>query len=203
MAMGEAFELVISGVGGQGNVKAAQILGAAAVRAGLRVRVSDVFGIAQRGGPVLSHVRIGAVHGAMVDAHSADAVVGLEPMEALRAAALFLKPGGVAIVGTRPIYPVEVNTGKAEYPPLDEIISAIKTAAGKVIALDATEVASSAGIPMAANVVMIGVLAGSGALPFSHEHIEQSIRGLIPRSVEENIRAFRAGFKIGGSTKKV
>lgn len=199
MDLGKTIEIVISGVGGQGNVKAAQILGAAAVRAGMKVRVSDVFGIAQRGGPVLSHVRIGAAHGTMVDAHSADAVVGLEPMEALRAASSFLKPGGTVIMSTRPIYPVEVNTGKADYPPLSAILDAIKTAAGRVITLDATEVASSAGIPMAANVVMLGVLAGTGMLPFSPDHIRASIRELIPRSVEENMRAFEAGFGIGRS----
>jgi len=76
--------IIISGIGGQGNVRSAQILGAAAVKAGLRARISDVFGIAQRGGPVLSHVRIGSgICGSMVNNHSADIVMGLEPMEAL------------------------------------------------------------------------------------------------------------------------
>lgn len=202
MVMERIMEVVISGVGGQGNVKAAQILGAAAVKAGLKVRVSDVFGIAQRGGPVLSHVRIGAVHGSMVDAHSADVVVGLEPMEALRAVSQFLKPGGIVIMSTRPVYPVEVNTGKADYPPLSSVLDAIGIAAGNVITLDATEIALSSGIPMAANVVMLGVLAGTGVLPFSPEYVEQSIRDLIPRSVEENVRAFRAGLGIGKASKK-
>ncbi|MEN3006504.1 MAG: indolepyruvate oxidoreductase subunit beta [Candidatus Methanosuratincola petrocarbonis] len=201
--MSKTIEIVISGVGGQGNVKGAQILGAAAVKAGLHVRVSDVFGIAQRGGPVLSHVRIGDVHGTMVDMHSADAIVGLEPMEALRAASSFLKPGGTVIMSTRPIYPVEVSTGKADYPPLSAILDAIRIAAGRVITLDATEVASSAGIPMAANVVMLGVLSGTGILPFDPDHIKASIRELIPRSVEENIRAFEEGFKIGESAPVV
>ncbi|RWX73875.1 MAG: hypothetical protein Metus_0654 [Candidatus Methanosuratincola subterraneus] len=202
MVPGKTVELVISGIGGQGNVKAAQILGTAAVRAGLRVRVSDTFGISQRGGPVLSHVRIGAVYGSMVVAHSADAVVGLEPMEALRAASQFLKPGGIVIMSTRPVYPVEVNTGKAEYPPLSAILDALRIAAGRVITLDATEVALSSGIPMAANVVMLGVLAGTGLLPLGPEYVEQSIRELIPRSVEENIRAFRAGLAIGAPSKR-
>jgi len=202
MALNKTIEIVISGVGGQGNVKGAQILGAAAVKAGLHVRVSDVFGIAQRGGPVLSHIRIGDVNGTMVDMHSADAVVGLEPMEALRAASSFLKPGGTVIMSTRPIYPVEVNTGKADYPPLPAILDAIRVAAGRVITLDATEVASCAGIPMAANVVMLGVLAGTGMLPFATDYIKAAIREMIPRSVEENIRAFEEGFSIGKSAPK-
>ncbi|MDI9644012.1 MAG: indolepyruvate ferredoxin oxidoreductase subunit beta [Candidatus Verstraetearchaeota archaeon] len=190
-------EVVISGVGGQGNVKAAQILGAAAVKAGLRVRVSDVFGIAQRGGPVMSHVRIGEVYGSMVSAHSADAVVGMEPMEALRAASAYLKPGGIAIVNTRPVFPVEVNIGKAVYPPIDTILGSIKTAAGRVITVDATEIASLAGIPLAANVVMLGVLAGTGVLPFAPEYIIESIKENIPRSIRENLDAFERGFAIG------
>lgn len=199
--MGEkgTVEIVISGVGGQGNVKAAQVLGAAAVKAGFRVRVSDVFGIAQRGGPVMSHVRIGEVHGCMVREHSADAVVGLEPMETLRAASSFLKPGGTVIVSTRPIFPVEVNTGKASYPPIEAILGTIKSAAGRVVVLDATEVASSAGIPMAANVVMLGALAGTGILPFSPDHMVESIRENIPRALNENLTAFEKGLAIGKS----
>lgn len=190
-------EIVISGVGGQGNVRAAQMLGAAAVKAGFRVRVSDVFGIAQRGGPVLSHVRIGEVYGTMVSAHSADVVIGLEPMEALRAASSYLKPGGVLIVSTRPVYPVEVNTGKANYPPLEEMIKAMRIVAGRIMPLDATEIASSVGMPMAANVVMLGVLGGTGLLPFGPEHLRASIKEHIPRGLDENMLAFEKGLAIG------
>jgi len=193
----KVLEIVISGVGGQGNVRAAQMLGAAAVKAGFKVRVSDVFGIAQRGGPVLSHVRIGEVHGAMVSAHSADIVMGMEPMEALRAVSSFLKVGGTVIIGTRPVYPVEVNTGKASYPALEDVMKAVRMAAGRVIALDPTGVASSVGMPMAANVVMLGVLAGTGMLPFEPDHLRVSIREHIPRGLEENMMAFEKGLAIG------
>ncbi|MBC7120181.1 MAG: indolepyruvate oxidoreductase subunit beta [Candidatus Methanosuratus sp.] len=195
----KSLEIVISGVGGQGNVRGAQMLGAAAVKAGFMVRVSDVFGIAQRGGPVLSHVRIGEVYGTMVSAHSADVVVGLEPMEALRAVSAFLKPGGTVAMSTRPIYPVEVNTGKAAYPKMEAILEAIRVATSRIITLDATEVAQSAGIPMAANVVMLGVIAGTGILPFSADYLREAVREYIPRSIEENMVAFESGLKIGES----
>lgn len=197
MPLKNVLEIVISGVGGQGNVRAAQMLGAAAVRAGLRVRVSDVFGIAQRGGPVLSHVRIGDVHGAMVSAHSADVVLGLEPMEALRAISSFLKPGGTVVMSTRPVYPVEVSTGKASYPALEDVMRTARMVAGRVISLDATAVASSVGMPMAANVVMLGVLAGTGLLPFEEECLRASIREHIPRGIEENMMAFEKGLALG------
>ncbi|MDI9609085.1 MAG: indolepyruvate oxidoreductase subunit beta [Candidatus Verstraetearchaeota archaeon] len=197
MSLQNVLEIVISGVGGQGNVRAAQMLGAAAVKAGYRVRVSDVFGIAQRGGPVLSHVRIGDVHGTMVSAHSADVVMGLEPMEALRAVSSFLKPGGTVLMSTRPVYPVEVSTGKASYPALEDILKAARMVAGRVIALDATELASSVGMPMAANVVMLGVLAGTGLLPFEAEYLRVSIREHVPRGIEENMMAFEKGMSVG------
>lgn len=192
------FNIIISGVGGQGNVKAAQILGAAAIKARYKVRISDVYGIAQRGGPVVSHIRIGEeIYGSLVEEHRADIVLGLEPMETLRAVAKFLKVSGLVIMNTRPIYPVEVNIGKAVYPDVNVILSEISKIAGSVIALDATEVAKDSGLPIASNIVMLGVLAGSGALPFESGLLKEAIKENIPRFLEENLRAFDAGLSIG------
>lgn len=203
MVMEKDLNIIISGVGGQGNVKAAQILGAAAVRAGYSVRVSDVYGIAQRGGPVLSHIRLGKeIYASLVEEHKADVVLGFEPMEALRAVAKFLRVGGLVIVNTRPVYPVEVNIGKAVYPDINEILSLISKVAGSVITLDATQVAKDSGIPIASNIVMLGVLAGSGVLPFSVELLRDAIKENIPRFLEENLKAFDAGFSIGHKTGK-
>lgn len=198
MPVQNELNIIIAGVGGQGNVRGAQILGTAAVRAGYCARVSDVYGIAQRGGPVVSHVRIGKeIYGSMVEEHSADIVLGLEPMEALRAAAKFLRPGGTVVLSTRPIYPVEVNTGKAAYPALEDIMAIICKVSSRIVQLDATKVAEDAGIPIAANIVMLGVLSGLGALPFPEEAIKQSIRENIPRSIEQNLKAFDSGSAIG------
>lgn len=196
--MKKEFNIIISGVGGQGNVKAAQILGAAAIKAGYRVRISDVYGIAQRGGPVVSHIRIGEeIYGSLVDEDNADIVLGLEPMEALRAVAKFLRFGGVVIMNTRPVYPVEVNIGKVPYPNISEIVSVISKVAGSVITLDATEVAKRSGIPIASNIVILGVLAGSGALPLDATLLRDAIKENIPRFIEENLRAFDEGLSIG------
>ena len=199
----EELNIILAGVGGQGNVRGAQILGTAAVKAGYRARVSDVYGIAQRGGPVLSHVRIGReIYGSMVEEHRADVVVGLEPMEALRATSRFLKPGGTVILSTRPIYPVEVNTGKASYPKLGEILAVIGKASKKIVTLDATQVAEEAGIPIAANIVVLGALAGLGILPFSEGVLKEAIKENIPRALEQNLKAFDAGFFIGKAHSK-
>ena len=190
--------IIIAGVGGQGNVRGAQILGMAAVKAGYKARVSDVYGIAQRGGPVLSHVRIGKeIYGSMVEEHRADVIVGLEPMEALRATSRFLKPGGTIILSTRPIYPVEVNTGKASYPKLEDILAVIGKASRKIVTLDATKIAEEAGIPIAANIVVLGVLVGLGILPFSETILREAIKENIPRALEQNLKAFDAGLSIG------
>jgi len=195
---GNELNIIIAGVGGQGNVRGAQILGMAAVKAGYKARVSDVYGIAQRGGPVLSHVRIGKeIYGSMVEEHRADVIVGLEPMEALRATSRFLKPGGTIILSTRPIYPVEVNTGKASYPKLEDILAVIGKASRKIVTLDATKIAEEAGIPIAANIVVLGVLVGLGILPFPEAILRQAIKENIPRALEQNLKAFDTGLSMG------
>jgi len=194
--------IILAGVGGQGNVRGAQILGSAVVKSGLHARVSDVYGIAQRGGPVVSHVRMGEeIHGSMVAEHSADAVIGLEPMETLRAVVRFLRPGGVVIMSTKPVYPVEVNTGKSSYPSLEEITRLVEKVAGRVVKLDATKVAEDSGMPIAANIVVLGVLAGLGVLPFGVDLLRDSVKENIPRAVEQNLRAFDAGVEIGARQK--
>jgi len=203
LKMASETNIILAGVGGQGNVRGAQILGSAVVRSGLHARVSDVYGIAQRGGPVLSHVRMGDdIHGSMVAEHSADVVVGLEPMETLRAASKFLKPGGVVIMSTRPIYPVEVNTGKSPYPSIEEISGLLERVSGRVVKLDATKVAEEAGIPIAGNIVVLGVLAGIGALPFDARLLRESVKENIPRAVEQNLKAFDAGVAIGEASRR-
>jgi len=195
--------IILAGVGGQGNVRGAQILGSAVVKSGLHARVSDVYGIAQRGGPVVSHVRMGEeIHGSMVAEHSADAVIGLEPMETLRAVVRFLRPGGVVIMSTKPVYPVEVNTGKSSYPSLEEITRLVEKVAGRVVKLDATKVAEDSGMPIAANIVVLGVLAGLGVLPFGVDLLRDSVKENIPRAVEQNLRAFDAGVEIGARQKR-
>ncbi|MEM1573223.1 MAG: indolepyruvate oxidoreductase subunit beta [Candidatus Methanomethylicaceae archaeon] len=187
--------IIIAGVGGQGNVKAAHILGLAAMKAGYNVNVSDVYGIAQRGGAVLSHVRIGNVHGPLVEEHKADVILGLEPMEALRATAKYLKIGGIVVLNTRPIYPIEVTTGKMNYPDVNEMIKIMKEIASKVIALDAMKIVEEEGLPMALNIAMLGVLASLNILPFKPDFIEEAIKEVLTFMTEKNISIFRVGMK--------
>jgi len=107
--------IIISGVGGQGNLLASQILAKAAMNRGYRVRIGETHGMAQRGGAVTSHVRIGDVYGALVPEGRCDYLLGFEPVEALRQIR-YMKKDGVAVVNEKPVVPVTVSIGDAVYP---------------------------------------------------------------------------------------
>jgi indolepyruvate ferredoxin oxidoreductase beta subunit len=142
----EEFNLIIAGVGGQGSVLASRMVADAAIMEGYKVRVGETFGAAQRGGAVASHVRIGTkVYGPLVPEDGLDALVGLEPLEALRVGVKYLSPQAVAIVNTRRWFPVDVNVGRAKYPSLEEIEDSLKKLCNKVIMIDATKIAEEAG----------------------------------------------------------
>jgi len=185
-----AWNLVIVGVGGQGTLLASKILGRLALDAQSGVKVSEVHGMSQRGGSVITHVRIGdSVHAPLVSLGGADFLLSFEALEAARAAA-FLKPDGVAIVNSQQISPMPVITGAAVYPenPLEGAAFAGK----KVEALDALALATAAGSQRAVNLVLLGVL--SRHLPYADEAWRRAIGASVPRNtLSVNIQAFEAG----------
>lgn len=185
-----AFDLVIVGVGGQGTLLASKILGRLALAAGLHVKVSEVHGMSQRGGSVITHVRVGdAVHAPLVGLAGADYLLSFEALEAARAAA-YLKADGVAIVNAQRILPMPVITGAATYPadPLKDAV----LAGHRVEAVDALALAVSAGSQKAVNLVLLGML--SQHLPFADEQWRQAIASSVPRAtMAVNIKAFEAG----------
>ncbi len=187
-----AFDLVIVGVGGQGTLLASKILGRLALLEGLGVKVSEVHGMSQRGGSVITHVRIGEeVHAPLVSQGQADFLLSFEALEAARAAA-FLKPQGVAIVNTQRILPMPVITGAAQYPsnPLEAF------GGQRVEAMDALALAQKAGSAKAVNLVLLGRL--SRDLPFSEEAWKQAIGACVPRhTFSVNLQAFAAGRENG------
>ncbi len=188
--------LVIAGVGGQGTLLASQIIGHAAVKQGFSVRISETFGMSQRGGPVVSHIRIAkTVYSPLVPLMTADLVLGFEPLEALRASVKFLARGGSVVVNTRIVYPIEVNRGDAKYPPLDKILEALRSIAEEVVTIDATTLAIKAGNPISANIVMLGALAALEKLPFRPEDLREAVRERVPRDVDINLKAFDLGFQ--------
>jgi len=184
-------DIVIVGVGGQGVILISDVIGRAAVIAGKPVCGAETHGMAQRGGSVINHTRIGCRFSPMVASGGADVLVALEPGEALRFAH-FLSPEGVALINTRPVLPSTVTCGKADYPPLSEILAPLKARCCNVIAMDATALAEKAGTAVAMNVVMLGAL--SRYIPLSEELIIQALSLVVPpRFLEANKKAFALG----------
>ncbi|NLV58052.1 MAG: indolepyruvate oxidoreductase subunit beta [Clostridiales bacterium] len=182
------FDLVIVGVGGQGTLLASKILGRLAMSAGCQVKVSEVHGMSQRGGSVITHVRVGEqIHAPLVSVGQADFLVSFEAVEAARAAS-YLKPGGIAITSTQRIAPMSVITGSAEYPS-DPFIA---LGNHPVVKVDALALALEAGNQKAVNLVLLGML--SRYLPFAREAWEQAIALSVPRAtLSVNIAAFTKG----------
>ena len=184
-------DLVIVGVGGQGVILISDVIGRAAVLAGKSICGAETHGMAQRGGSVINHTRIGCSFSPLVALGSADLLVALEPGEALRFAR-YLSPEGVALVNTRPVLPATVTAGLACYPPIPEILSALREHCRRVVDMDATALASQAGTAQAMNVVMLGAL--SSLIPLSEDDLLSALAQVVPaRFLEANKRAFALG----------
>jgi len=185
-------QIVIVGVGGQGTLLASRILGHIAVASELSAKVSEVHGMSQRGGSVITHVRIAGagetVYAPLVEQGGADVVLAFERLEALRALP-YLKKGGTVILNDQQILPMPVIIGSAEY--LEDALERIKSSANTV-AVDALSTAVKCGNAKAANVVMLGVL--SKLLPFEEQLFEDALRACVkPAFIELNLAAFKAG----------
>lgn len=184
-------DLVIAGVGGQGVLMISDVIGRAAVLAGKPVCGAETHGMAQRGGSVINHTRIGCRYSPLVAAGSADLLVALEPVEGLRFSH-FLSREGVALVNTRPVLPITVTLGQAAYPPLEKLIELLGQRCSNVIAMDASLLAEKAGTSQAMNMVMLGAL--SRYIPLPEELILQALYNvLLPRFLYANERAFALG----------
>jgi len=184
-------DIVVAGVGGQGVLLISNLIGKAALKAGYPVRGAETHGMAQRGGSVISHIRLDCDYGPMVPPGGADVLLALEPAEALRYGH-YLSRDGIALVNTYTILPVTVTTGKATYPPLEEIIAPLQQICKEVKTFNATKLAAQAGTPQAMNVVMLGAL--SKYIPLREEILIEALVETIPaKYLEVNRRAFEFG----------
>ncbi|MBC7105952.1 MAG: 2-oxoacid:acceptor oxidoreductase family protein, partial [Firmicutes bacterium] len=172
-----AYNLIITGVGGQGTVLASQVVAAAAVDSGLLVAVGETFGASQRGGSVMSHVRISRDrrYGPLIPRGRATIVVGFEPLETLRVLLNYGNPSTRVIMNLRPNYPPGVLTGSNVYPDPGTLEEAVRRISAGLLAFNATELAIRAGSPVTANLVMTGALAGSELLPIAVTAYERVI----------------------------
>jgi len=185
--------IMIVAVGGQGNILAARVLGEAAAASGIPFRMSEFHGMAQRGGVVESMVLLGDGKGYCIADGEADVLLGFEPSETIRAAKK-CSSRSMVITSTSELPPFTVAMGQDRYP---DVTTALKTMAGHVsrlITLDAASLALQAGSAQAANMVMLGALAGSGVLPIDLKTFREMIRTRTkPRFAEINLIAFDLG----------
>jgi indolepyruvate ferredoxin oxidoreductase beta subunit len=193
--------VVIAGVGGQGSILASHLLAETALKDGLEVKLAETFGAATRGGSVMAHVRIGEVWAPTMMEDEADVVVSMEPLEALRVALPFLKPGGWVLLNTRPWYPVDVAVGRVEYPSLDDILDGLSKLEASTVQLEATELALEAGNARAANTVMLGGLFALGLLNLSEQSLFRAMEERWPdRLVDINRKAYALGHQAVSET---
>ncbi len=187
-------DIIIVGVGGQGILTSSTILAKAAMKAGLNVLTSEVHGMAQRGGSVEVHVRIGDVLSPLIPLGSADVMIALELAEALRYAK-YLNENSVVIVNTRPIIPITVTLGVAEYPDAEEVLDKLREITPRVYPVNASEIAEKLGAIQATNVVVLGMLAKLIELPFGYKELEEAVKDILPTKLHDlNLKALRAGY---------
>ena len=192
--MSKKISIVLTGVGGQGVITAANILGKAAVKAKTGVFVSEIHGMAQRGGAVVCTVRMGNVSSPLLPSGTADVLLSTEPVEALRNICYVHKKTKV-ITDINPIIPFTVAVGGEQYPKLEEIFKEI-SAHAELYKVDALKIAKEAGAVITKNTVMLGALAASGVLPFKAEVLLETILEDIPEKYKDvNKKAFEGGMR--------
>ncbi len=186
----ETKAVMIVGVGGQGSLLASRLLGNVLIAQGYDVKVSEVHGMSQRGGSVITYVKYGdKVYSPVVEKGEADAVISFELLEAARALP-YLKKGGTIVTSTQQIDPMPVITGAAAYP--EGLEQKIKDKGVNLIAVDALSLAEQAGTAKASNVVLMGVL--STKLGFPEELWQQAVEKCVPaKFLDLNKKAFELG----------
>ncbi len=194
--MTKEFNVLITGVGGQGVILMSELLGEAAVKDKLKVRGSEILGMAVRGGSVTSAIRLGEdVYGPLIPTGKCSALVGMEPSEALRNITC-LSNSSLVILNTAATVPFTVPLGQSSYPSLEVILEKLKKATEKIIKLDAAKLALEAGSQLTTNVVMLGALFGTERLPIKVTTIKEAIEKRFPaKAAPVNIKAFDLGYE--------
>jgi indolepyruvate ferredoxin oxidoreductase beta subunit len=192
----EEFNVLITGVGGQGVILMSELLGEAAVKDKLKVRGSEILGMAVRGGSVTSAIRLGEdVYGPLIPTGKCSALVGMEPSEALRNIT-YLSKSSLVILNTTVTVPFTVPLGQSSYPSLEAILEKLNKVAEKVIQLDAAKLGQEAGSLLTTNVVMLGALFGTERLPIKVATIKETVEERFPAKLAPlNLKAFDLGYE--------
>jgi indolepyruvate ferredoxin oxidoreductase beta subunit len=190
------YNIQLVGVGGQGVLLASTVLGNAAVAEGMEAAMSEVHGMAQRGGSVQCSVRIGReIYSPLIPKGGADLLLGFEPAETLRSVTSVSKDSYI-ITNTAPVVPISVSIGQGTYPPLEEILEALRSVNDHVVAIDATAKAIEAGRAITANAVLIGAIAAVKGFPLSKQRVLDALLAAVPAKARDvNVRAFDLGYQ--------
>jgi indolepyruvate ferredoxin oxidoreductase, beta subunit len=192
----DPFNLVITGVGGQGNVMASRILGNVLSGKGYTVTIGETFGASQRGGSVMSHLRISAhrTWSPQIPKGRAHILISLEPTEAIRVLADYGNPDVKVLCNTRPVHSIAVLSGAFAYPQSHELKQWVRELSDAAWFLEATNMAMAMGNAILANIIMIGALSATDLLPLDLESFESVMAlSMAPEKVAINCEAFNKG----------
>jgi indolepyruvate ferredoxin oxidoreductase, beta subunit len=193
------YNIYICGVGGQGIIKTSIVIGEASMKRGMGVVMSEVHGMAQRGGVVSTELRIGDSKSPIIENGSADLLIAFEPMEALRAVSKASKDTYV-VVNNSPIMPFNIIGSEVPYPEISDILDELESKVKNVFALDAEKIAKEAGHILSLNMVMLGGATAVSNFPIEKEAILKSMKANLPqKSIPINSKAFEEGFKFVSS----
>ncbi len=194
----DPYNLVIAGVGGQGNLVASQVVAEAALIDGLLPTIGETFGVSQRGGSVTSQVRLtrGREVGPQIPRGEADVLVAFEPLEAVFAARQLASAETHVLCNPRPVRPLAVLAGEVPYPPVESLLSRLGDCVATLTTVPATDLARELGEPRAMNLVLVGALAGSGLLPLARESWELALLRVFEGvTLADNEEAFERGLR--------
>jgi indolepyruvate ferredoxin oxidoreductase beta subunit len=192
----DPYNIIITGVGGQGNVMASRVVGNMLSRKGLNITIGETFGASQRGGSVMSHLRVSHTShwSPQIPKGRCHLAISLEPTEALRVLQQYGNPDVDVICNTRPVHAIGVISGDRQYPQLENIQAWIDELSAGSWFLDATERALELGNPILGNIIMIGAAAAVSGLPLERADFEAVISGMLPADkLAKNLGAYDLG----------
>jgi indolepyruvate ferredoxin oxidoreductase beta subunit len=188
------YNIYISGVGGQGIIKTSTVIGEAAMKSSMPVVMSEVHGMAQRGGGVSTELKIGDAYSPIIEIGSADLLISFEPIEALRAIPKISIKTSV-VVNKFPIYPFNLRDRGIPYPDIETVLEELNNKSMKVFALEADQIAKESGHILSMNMVMLGAATAVNGFPLKKEIIIDSMKANLPdKSLDINLKAFEKGF---------
>ncbi|HBQ27021.1 MAG TPA: indolepyruvate oxidoreductase subunit beta [Gelria sp.] len=194
----DPLNIIICGVGGQGNILATELLASALVEKGYFATVGETYGASQRGGSVMSHVRISAAteYGVLIPLQQADIIVSFEPTDTLRVARDYANKSTLIITDSRPNYPLGVLIGEAHYPAMEAIEAELRKLSNQVQIIEATKLAVEAGNSQAANVLLMGALTALPLVPIDIDDYERILEQRFSGQVlEMNRKVLKVGYE--------